>query len=872
MTQFSKHEHLVSLLEASPVPTAIYTGSDITIRLANQPMLDLWDKDRSVIGKTFESALPELQQQPFFELLKEVYASGQTFQTKEARADLLREGELQPFYFDFSYKAIPGSDGKTSYIIHTAVDITQLVEAKKKLQSTQEWLTLSLSSAGIGTWDLNPLENKVHWDARCKELFGYSGEDDVAYADVLGCIYPDDEVIVRSAVRKALDHQSDGYYDIRYRTKSKKGNVLRWLHCRGKAYFNAEGKAFRFAGTAIDITNEVAVRRREHQLLSLMENNLDHMTIADMDGNLTYMNLAAKKMLGVKDGVDITTLQAKDFYTPEELERVQGTLIKQISEKSGWQGIINIMNMTTKESFPCQVNYQLIRDPQSGEVIGRGATVRDLRPEIKAKAEIRRLAKLIDISEDFCNYCDLTGQTLYLNGSGLKLIGLTEEEVGKSNMFAYHSPDSSLLIKEEIIPKLLSDGKWSGELELVHQKTGEVIQIHKQLFVIRDEITNEPVAFAGIARDLRPELNFMKVLDDKNAALQNTIEELEFLANSVPSVVWTSKPDGMLDYINQRWQEHGNGPKESALGAGWAATLHPDDLQAAWASWNESLSTGSPYQVEFRLKNKSGGYRWWLARAVALKNNKGEIIKWYGTNTDITDHKELQGQKDNFLGVASHELKTPITSIKAYAQVMQTIFNNSGDMKNGEMVGKMLRQVNRLNSLVEDLLNVTKINTGRLQFNYEEFDFNQMVEEVTEDVQRTSNKHLIKKQLKYRRMLSGDKDRICQVVTNLLTNAIKYSPDANEIVIYTEDHGTEVQLCVQDFGIGISPGKKDKVFEQFYRVSGSKEYTFPGLGLGLYISSEIVKRLGGRIWVTSVEGKGSTFCFSIPVQQTFFQE
>ena len=134
-------------------------------------------------------------------------------------------------------------------------------------------------------------------------------------------------------------------------------------------------------------------------------------------------------------------------------------------------------------------------------------------------------------------------------------------------------------------------------------------------------------------------------------------------------------------------------------------------------------------------------------------------------------------------------------------------------------------------------------------------------------MQRTSTRHIIKKRLNFKRELIGDRDRIIQIVTNLLTNAIKYSPEANEIIVYTEDHKNAVQLCVQDFGIGISADKTDKVFEQFYRVSGTREYTFPGLGLGLYISAEIVKRLGGRIWVTSVEGKGSTFCFSIPVKE-----
>ncbi|HEY0174773.1 MAG TPA: ATP-binding protein, partial [Pedobacter sp.] len=442
-----------------------------------------------------------------------------------------------------------------------------------------------------------------------------------------------------------------------------------------------------------------------------------------------------------------------------------------------------------------------------------------------------------------------------------------KDQMFSSSMYSYHSEASSNAIREVIMPQLLATGKWKGALELIHQQTGEIIPIHKQLFVIREDITNEPIAIAGIARDLRPEIKAGKALDFKNTQLHIAIKELEFLANSVPVVVWTSTPDGKLDYINQRWYERGAVPIRKVLGNGWGELLHPDDEKRASKTWKDCLRTGKPYQIEFRLMDKYGDYRWWLVRAIALKDDNGYIMKWYGSNVDISDHKELERQKDNFLGVASHELKTPVTSIKAYAQVLEMMFRREGDTKNAEMLAKMDNQINRLNNLIGDLLEVTKINTGRLQFNHVPFNFNEMVEEVTEDVQRTALKHEIQKQLHFNREIIGDRERICQVITNLLTNAIKYSPDADRIIIYTEDHGNEVQLCVQDFGIGIRKDQQDRVFEQFYRVSGTREHTFPGLGLGLYISSEIVKHLNGRIWVDSTEGKGSTFCFAIPVVQ-----
>ena len=368
-----------------------------------------------------------------------------------------------------------------------------------------------------------------------------------------------------------------------------------------------------------------------------------------------------------------------------------------------------------------------------------------------------------------------------------------------------------------------------------------------------------------VAVDITEQVKAKLAVTEKNDLLNQALTEFEFLANTVPIVVWTAKPDGLLDYINQRWYDRNDISMDKALGSGWSQSVHPDDLANAWKVWNHSLTTGEPYQVEFRVADMTGNYRWYLVRALPLRDDKGEILKWYGSNTDISEQKELQRQKDDFLGIASHELKTPVTSIKAYTQLMEVKFAQAGDLENSKLAHKMDKQVNRLTSLIGDLLDVTKINSGRMQFNEEVFDFDQMVEDVIDDFRQTTPKHQIKKELSFKRVFKGDRDRIWQVVTNLISNAVKYSPEADRIILSTEYKDDAVVFCVQDFGIGIKSEKQDRVFEQFYRVSGSREHTFPGLGLGLYISSEIVKRLGGKIWVNSIEDKGSTFCFSLPV-------
>ncbi|MBC8985043.1 PAS domain-containing protein [Pedobacter sp. N36a] len=861
-------KHFNALIEAYPTATAIYSNRNITIAAANQEMLDLWGKNNSVIGKEMADAIPELIDQPFISLLQQVYDTGITYQGEQEAANLIVDGQLKTSYFNFTYKALKDEHGKTMAIIHNAIDVTELVITKKRISETEERLSFALESAEIGTWEMNLCNETILWDQRCQEIFGFDGSNEIDYNTVLNCVHPLDKETVALTVAAAIDPERMEAFDLRYRTLNQLNQTLRWLHCKGKAYFNDQGNLYRFAGIAMDITKEVTSSLSEQQLLSLIKHNADHMSIADLEGRLIYMNQSGRKMLGVPEDTDISTMTAADFYHPDELKRVQQTLIPQISEENGWQGVIHLRNYHSKQEIPCDVNYILIKDPFSGAIIGRGATARDLRPEIKAKAELKRLATIVDISEDFCNYCDLDGNTIYINEAGGNLIGINPASINGANLYQYHSAISADEIRNMIIPELYTHGKWSGRLELVHQVTGEIIPIHKQLFIIRQELSNEPVAIAGIARDLRKELNAKKAVDKKTEELKQAIKEMEFLANTVPAVVWTSHPDGMLDYINDRWHERSDVSIAESLGHNWIKMLHPDDVKGVTQRWKLSVDTGNPYQTEFRMLDKHGNYRWWLVRALALKDANDKIIKWYGTNTDITDQKELERQKDNFLAVASHELKTPVTSIKAYAQVLEMMLNRAGDTKNAVLMSKMDGQINRLTSLIGDLLDVTKINSGRLEFDNLPFDFNQMMLEIIEDMQLTSGRHQIKHQLSFKRMVTGDKERIAQVVINLITNAIKYSPNADRIIIYTEDHDTEVQLCVQDFGIGLTREKMDRVFEQFYRVSGTKEHTFPGLGLGLYISSEIIKQLGGKIWVNSVIEKGSTFCFSIPLNNS----
>jgi len=206
--------------------------------------------------------------------------------------------------------------------------------------------------------------------------------------------------------------------------------------------------------------------------------------------------------------------------------------------------------------------------------------------------------------------------------------------------------------------------------------------------------------------------------------------------------------------------------------------------------------------------------------------------------------------------------------IKAYTQILQSRFRKAEDMKSAEMVGKMDAQLDKLTNLIGDLLDITKMEAGRLQYHESYFDFNELVETTVEELQRTTERHQIITELAPSRTVYGDHDRLGQVITNFITNAIKYSPHSDKVIIKTVVDSENVTLSVQDFGVGLSKEDQAKVFERFYRVSGSDQDTYPGLGLGLYISAEIIKRQNGKVWVESKKEKGSTFYFSLPIKKT----
>lgn len=328
----------------------------------------------------------------------------------------------------------------------------------------------------------------------------------------------------------------------------------------------------------------------------------------------------------------------------------------------------------------------------------------------------------------------------------------------------------------------------------------------------------------------------------------------------------TLNRDGIIVYCNSSFSDMLHLPVSGLLGTPFLAVVPPQHAENVSRLLEKAWIRDS--KAEITLPNGHGPL------PVLLSLSRLEIDGGLSLSIIITDlsfQKEAQQQKktleqkDEFISIASHELKTPVTSIKGYLQLLRYHFKEEGNEKAAEMLNKADGQVNKLSALISELLDVKKIETGQLRYNEESFDLCALVKEMMQELLSFSNSHVLRYRVVGNGMVHGDRNKISQVISNLIENAIKYSPAKSEVIIEVSAADGKVFCSVKDFGMGIPKDQQQRIFERFYRVGGNTENTYSGLGLGLYISAEIVKRHHGKLTVQSEYGKGSTFQFELPL-------
>ncbi|HXO77561.1 MAG TPA: ATP-binding protein [Puia sp.] len=356
-----------------------------------------------------------------------------------------------------------------------------------------------------------------------------------------------------------------------------------------------------------------------------------------------------------------------------------------------------------------------------------------------------------------------------------------------------------------------------------------------------------------IQASLRSEIEFRKKVEGE---LQERAGELHSILESIPQIAFTTRADGKIEFVNEQWLKYAPSKNQFPL-------THPDDADLV-RQWEKTVASGQALEMELRVRRTDGDeYRYHLLRAIPIREGD-TITKWVGTFTDIEDQKQAVRKKDEFISIASHELKTPLTTIKAYVQLLDRSIEDAEPTK--LYVSRALVQVRKLDDLIVDLLDLSKIESGKLKFNKKLFRFDDMLSNAIDMIRQTYPDYKITRKGDADVELYGDEMRIEQVVINYLTNAVKYSPDNKEIEIDTyirEDE--QLFVRVRDFGIGIRKDHQTNIFSKFYRVEESAN-RFQGLGIGLYICAEIIRRHEGEYGVESEPGQGSSFYFSVPVK------
>ncbi|QBD75858.1 PAS domain S-box protein [Ktedonosporobacter rubrisoli] len=361
--------------------------------------------------------------------------------------------------------------------------------------------------------------------------------------------------------------------------------------------------------------------------------------------------------------------------------------------------------------------------------------------------------------------------------------------------------------------------------------------------------------------------NMRDITDRKLAeeALRESEARLRFIAESMPQKIFTARLDGSIEYLNPQWVSFTGLSYPELLGWGWTRAIHPDDIEEHLKRWQHSMESKESFYCEQRFRRADGIYLWHITRAVPLRVTETNTTMWIGASTDIEEQKQLEERKNAFISMASHELKTPVTSLQGFTQVLQRrLKQQQGDNQTLLFLNRMDTQIQKLKSLIGDLLDMSKIQAGVLSFRETLFDFDALVLETVENVQATC-KHQLSIQGKALTRIYGDRDRLEQVLINLLTNATKYSPQADSVIVHVAKNQQQVEVAVKDFGIGIAEEYHERIFERFYQVSDLQGKTYPGLGIGLYITRTIIERHGGHLWLESHKGKGSTFHFTLPI-------
>jgi two-component system CheB/CheR fusion protein len=467
-----------------------------------------------------------------------------------------------------------------------------------------------------------------------------------------------------------------------------------------------------------------------------------------------------------------------------------------------------------------------------------------------ASNNLQNLINSVDIGTIFL---DRSFRVVLFTPPARTLFNLIANDIGR--------PLSDITNKLEY-PDIIADAELV--LERLHIVEREIKARDGQIFTMRllpyrteeDRIDGVVITFFNVTERRRSELS-----------LRESEERFRAIIGQTTAGIVQAELTGRFTLANKKFCDILGYTEAELLEKTLLDVTYKDDQKQSRELFERLRAKGTPFNIEKRLVCKDMSLRWVNVSVSAIRSPEGSPEMAVAVYQDVTERKALEQQKDEFVAIASHELKTPVTSIKAYTEVLQEKFELLKEPRHAALMQKLNGQVDRLTLLIRDLLDTTKMTEGKLALHFEKIAVNELIDQRIEELQRLSEKHEIVFNKGRIKTVMADRERIGQVMTNLISNAIKYSPAGGKITVTTEAAETGVRVTVLDKGIGIDDAHKNLVFDRFFRVNDPRVKTSQGMGLGLYISAVIVQRHQGAIGLTSILGKGSSFHFTLPYVQ-----
>jgi PAS domain S-box-containing protein len=378
-----------------------------------------------------------------------------------------------------------------------------------------------------------------------------------------------------------------------------------------------------------------------------------------------------------------------------------------------------------------------------------------------------------------------------------------------------------------------------------------------------------PARAFGLVQDVTEEEEAFEAVRDAERRQRQVLD-------AIPQLVWSCDPSGRCDYISCQWVLYTGVPASEQLGFGWLERLHPDERAATMEAWSRCVDTGALFDARFRIRAADGAYRWFRARAVPLRDAGGDVVKWFGTSTDVDDQiraetalLEADRRKNEFLAVLSHELRNPLAPIKNSLFVLDHAAPGSERARRARTI--IERQVVQLASLVDDLLDVTRITRNKIHLQRERLELGAVVRRTVEDHRSLFEGREVRVELaEWPRPLHvfADATRLAQVVGNLLQNAAKFTPAGGSARIAVAEEGAGAAVRVTDTGIGLRPETLERLFEPFVQGDTDLDRRRGGLGLGLALVKGLVELHGGTVAAESAGvGRGATFVVRLPLDR-----